>query len=188
MDTNVRPRLFVVALLGTIAAAVLAEERTWTDKTGKFKVSAELVEVQDGKALLRRADGKEISVPLERLSDADQQFVKEHGDESLSSEATEANKAIADIAMRFYSDLRTQDRAIAQQSLTKKADSLIRAGGKSPLAILPQPQQGNTAIKVGSVKLDGTVAEIPVVVRAGGSVHIPCVVRNETIAVLSNRG
>jgi thiol-disulfide isomerase/thioredoxin len=172
METNVSPRLFlVVALLGAIAAAVLAEERTWTDRTGKFKITGELVEVQDGKALLRRGDGKEISVPLERLSDADQQFAKEHGDKSPSPDATDANKAVADIAMRFYSDLRTQNRAIAQQSLTKKADSLIRAGGKSPLAILPQPQQGDTAIKLGSVKLDGAVAEIPVFVRAGGSVH-----------------
>jgi thiol-disulfide isomerase/thioredoxin len=172
MDTTVRPRpFFVVALLGAIAAAVVAEERTWTDKTGKFKVSGELIEVQDGKALLRRADGKEIKVPLERLSDADQEFVKAHGDKSSSPGTTEADKAVADIALRFFSDLRTQDRAIAQQSLTKKADSLIRAGGKSPLAILPQPQPGDTAIKLGSVKLDGAVAEIPVIVRAGGSVH-----------------
>jgi thiol-disulfide isomerase/thioredoxin len=172
MHTNLSPRLFfVVALLGAIAAAVVAEERTWTDKTGKFKISGELVKVQDGNALVRRADGKEIKVPLERLSDADQQFVKEHDDKSSSAEATEANKAVADIAKRFYSDLRTQDRAIAQESLTKKADSLIRAGGKSPLTILPQPQPGDTAIKLGSVKVDGAVAEIPVFVRAGGSVH-----------------
>lgn len=172
MDTNVRRRLtVVVALLGTISAAVLAEERTWTDKTGKFKIRGELVELQDGKARLRIAGGKEIKVPLERLSEADQQFIKAHGDESSNPGATEANKAVADIAMRFFSDLRTQDRAIAQQSLTKKADSLIRTGGKSPLAFLPQPQQGNTAIKLGSVKLDGAVAEIPVVVRAGGGVH-----------------
>src|SRR4051812_10615308 len=107
MDTNVRRRLFVVvALLGTIAAAVLAEERTWTDKTGKFKTSGELVEVQDGQALLRRADGKEIKVPLERLSDADQQFIKAHGDASSTPGATEATKAVADIATRFFSDLR----------------------------------------------------------------------------------
>jgi hypothetical protein len=67
MDGNLRPRLFtVLVLLGVIAAGVLAEERTWTDKSGKFTVSGELVEVQDGKAVLRRADGKEISVPLQR--------------------------------------------------------------------------------------------------------------------------
>src|SRR3954465_4052156 len=109
MDTNVRRRLFiVVALLGMIAAAVLAEERTWTDTTGKFKVAGEFVEVQDGKALLRRADGKEIKVPLKRLSDADRQFVKAQGDKSSSPEETEAIKAVADIAMRFFSDLRTQ--------------------------------------------------------------------------------
>src|SRR6185436_3767978 len=132
MELNVSARLFFgVALLSAITAAVVAEERTWTDKTGKFKVAGELVKVEDGNAFLRRTDGKEIKVPLDRLSDADREFVKEHGEHSSSPESTDANKASADVAMRFYSDLRTQERAIAQQSLTKKADSLIRAAGKS---------------------------------------------------------
>jgi thiol-disulfide isomerase/thioredoxin len=172
MGINVSPRLFfVVGLFGAIAAAVLAEDRTWTDKTGKFQISGELVKVQDGKALLRRTDGKEIKVPLERLSDADQQFIKAHADESASPTETDETKPLADIAMRFFSDLRTQDRAVARQSLTKKAASLIRTDVPSPLSVLPTPEQGGAAIKVGSAKLDGAVAEIPVVVRAGGSVH-----------------
>ena len=55
MDINAGRRLILVAaLFGAIAAAVVAEERTWTDKTGKFKISGEFLEVQDGKALLRR--------------------------------------------------------------------------------------------------------------------------------------
>ena len=46
--------------------------RTWTDTTGKFKIEAELVRVADGKVELKKADGTVVSVPLDKLSAADQ--------------------------------------------------------------------------------------------------------------------
>ncbi len=49
--------------------------RTWTDVTGKFKVRASLVDVEEGNVRLRKSDGKTISVPLEKLSEADQQWI-----------------------------------------------------------------------------------------------------------------
>ena len=52
-----------------------ARPRTWNDKQGKFSVEAKLLKVEDGKAVLKRSDGQEINVPLERLSDADQKFI-----------------------------------------------------------------------------------------------------------------
>jgi thiol-disulfide isomerase/thioredoxin len=171
VETDTRLRLSaIVILLATVAEVASAEERTWSDATGKFSVSAELVEVQGGKALLRRVDGKEIKVSVERLCDADQAFIKTHDGSRLLPSAADADKAISDVATRFYSDLRTAERAVARQNLTKKAESVMSAG-KSPLAGLPQPQQDKTAIKVGNAKLDGEVAEIPVLVRAGGSAH-----------------
>jgi len=48
--------------------------RTWTDSTGAFSVEAELVGVEQGKVMLKRADGKIVTVPLERLSKKDQEF------------------------------------------------------------------------------------------------------------------
>ena len=51
--------------------------RTWTDATGKFKVDAEFISVTDGKVNLRRADGRTMSIHLEKLSDADQLHLKE---------------------------------------------------------------------------------------------------------------
>lgn len=46
--------------------------RTWTDKTGKFKTKARFVEL-DGDALTLETDeGKTLSIPLEKLSEADQ--------------------------------------------------------------------------------------------------------------------
>ena len=134
MDSNIRRRLSAVGiLLGTIVVAASAEVRTWNDSTGKFSVSAELVEVQGDTALLRRADGKELKVPLEKLCDADRAFLKAHAANPAIPITTEVDTAIADVATRFFGDLRTKERAVARQSLTKKAESVI-TGGKSPLA------------------------------------------------------
>jgi hypothetical protein len=58
-------------------AAPPLKERTWTDKTGKFKIQATLVRVEGEKVLLKRAgDGKEIGVALARLSAADHKYLK----------------------------------------------------------------------------------------------------------------
>lgn len=51
--------------------------RTWTDATGKFKIEATLVSVADGKATLKRSDnGTEIAIPVDKLSAADQEYLK----------------------------------------------------------------------------------------------------------------
>ncbi len=49
-----------------------AELRTWTSKSGKFTVKAELLSFDQGLVILRRADGKKIKVPLAKLSKAGQ--------------------------------------------------------------------------------------------------------------------
>ncbi|MDA1053925.1 MAG: SHD1 domain-containing protein [Planctomycetota bacterium] len=50
--------------------------RTWTDSTGKNKVEATYLGIEDNKVKLRRTDGKGIAVPLDRLSEEDQAFAK----------------------------------------------------------------------------------------------------------------
>lgn len=52
------------------------EPRVWTDSTGKYKREAEFVSLQDDVVTLRQpGTDKEIQVPLERLSDADQEYI-----------------------------------------------------------------------------------------------------------------
>jgi uncharacterized protein with FMN-binding domain len=80
-------RRIVVAhcLVGCLAAGWLAAAdsnlRTWKDASGSFSVQAEFVDLRDGMVQLKRADGRTASVPLNRLSAADQQYVKEQGAE-----------------------------------------------------------------------------------------------------------
>ena len=51
--------------------------RTWTDRTGKYSIVATLVQVERGIVRLRKEDGRISSLPLKKLSEADQQLVRE---------------------------------------------------------------------------------------------------------------
>lgn len=50
--------------------------RTWHDSSGQFDVKAVFVKVEEGSVTIRRQNGKEISVPLLSLSNADQVYVR----------------------------------------------------------------------------------------------------------------
>jgi sRNA-binding protein len=58
-------------------AASVARYRTWTNETGEFKIEAELVSFEFDLVTLRRRDGKLSSLRIEKLSAADQAFVRE---------------------------------------------------------------------------------------------------------------
>lgn len=58
---------------GTLAA--FAQNRSWSDKTGSFQLDASLVEADKTTVKLRRSDGRIVSVPVEKLSDADGAFI-----------------------------------------------------------------------------------------------------------------
>lgn len=50
--------------------------RSWASADGKFTVDAEFVSMTGGVVKLRKADGTELSVPREKLSDADNDWIK----------------------------------------------------------------------------------------------------------------
>lgn len=53
-----------------------AGQRTWTDSTGKFKIDAELIAVENGNVKLQRPDGKIVTMAIVKLSPADQALVR----------------------------------------------------------------------------------------------------------------
>jgi hypothetical protein len=57
-------------------AQVPAAPREWVDSSGQFKLKAVYVGRTDGGVVLRREDATEVTVPLERLSAADLEFLK----------------------------------------------------------------------------------------------------------------
>jgi hypothetical protein len=50
--------------------------RTWTDNTGKYHVVAVLVGASDGAIRIAKENGRILTVAINRLSDADRQFVQ----------------------------------------------------------------------------------------------------------------
>jgi WD40 repeat protein len=54
------------------------KQRTWSDKSGKFKIEATLVKVDGANVILMRSDQKEVPVPLDKLSDADKKYVADY--------------------------------------------------------------------------------------------------------------
>lgn len=51
--------------------------RTWHDKSGGYTIEAEYLWHTPDKVCLRRADGKEVKVPMDRLSDDDVEWIKQ---------------------------------------------------------------------------------------------------------------
>lgn len=75
-----RQRLTVVAvaaLITMLGSLLYAAPRTWSSRDGKFSVEAEAIDYRPGWINLKKADGKEIAVPLSGLSEDDQAYVEE---------------------------------------------------------------------------------------------------------------
>jgi thiol-disulfide isomerase/thioredoxin len=173
--------LAVLCLLVLVVTGVWSAERTWTDESGKFSVTAEYVGVKSGMVLLRKANGKEVSVPLKKLSEADRGFVVTQNkraqikraarqEDGASVGKNQPRQVVMEIAEAFYSDLRTKERQAAGKLLTDEAKAIVKSG-KSSLPYLPRPAEGAKAIRVGRPRFDGSMAEVPVLVEAGDQLH-----------------
>lgn len=51
--------------------------RTWSDRSGKFSIKARFVELNGDEVTLEKEDGKTVSIPLDKLKDADRKLAKE---------------------------------------------------------------------------------------------------------------
>jgi hypothetical protein len=50
--------------------------RMWTDAKGKHQIKAKLIGTKGDSVVLKREDGEKITIPLEKLSQADQRFIQ----------------------------------------------------------------------------------------------------------------
>jgi hypothetical protein len=67
--------LFVMTLGFALVSS--ASGREWHDATGDFSLEAQFVSRHDGQVVLKRNDGRELSMSLKKLSDTDQKYVAE---------------------------------------------------------------------------------------------------------------
>jgi len=69
--------VFAIAITSILLGSVSVEAaRTWTSHDGKFTIQAEFLESSEGKVRLKKADGKEFVIPLEKLSAGNRQWVE----------------------------------------------------------------------------------------------------------------
>ncbi|KAI8085032.1 uncharacterized protein BX664DRAFT_338374 [Halteromyces radiatus] len=59
--------------------------RTWTDRSGAFKVEAQFLGYTDGKLRLHKANGVKIDVPLEKMSSEDIRWVERRTNQPVGS-------------------------------------------------------------------------------------------------------
>ncbi len=68
-----------------------AEERTWSDSTGRFKVQAEFVGLESGQVSLKKQNGEVVKVPLKKLSGFDQRWVARNRLATIKSTSTSSS-------------------------------------------------------------------------------------------------
>ncbi|KAF9736212.1 Actin cytoskeleton-regulatory complex protein sla1 [Paraphaeosphaeria minitans] len=69
--------------------------RTWTDRSGSFKVEAEFLTIKDGKIHLHKVNGVKIAVPVPKMSVEDLEYVERAAGISLDDD-----KPLSDIKRR----------------------------------------------------------------------------------------
>ncbi|QEG34381.1 SHD1 domain-containing protein [Bythopirellula goksoeyrii] len=63
-------------IFATSSTAAEYESRIWSDKSGKHEIKAKFIDLVDGQVRLERPNGDVSRIPLEKLSVADQDYVK----------------------------------------------------------------------------------------------------------------
>lgn len=66
-------------------------DRLWTDRTGKFKVTASYVDQEGPTVRMRKQDASVVSVPIARLSQPDQAYLREIAEEERMNKKTDAS-------------------------------------------------------------------------------------------------
>ena len=115
----------VVVFLGCAAASAIAAGRTWTDHSGKFTIEAELVDIEGETVRLRRPSGDEFTIPLARLSAADQEYVRR---QAAGAAAGDSSQATLD-EIEFLAGSKLRGKIVARDEQTVTIEAII--GGRT---------------------------------------------------------
>jgi hypothetical protein len=125
------------------AIAPASSLRIWQDASGQFTVAAQFLGLKDGKVELRKADGKVISIALEKLAAADQGIAK--------SMAGDSGNPFESYVVPGGSPT----RATPQVPATTKSAPTIQSPMNSPALMLSIPQVADPT-RVELCKYQGT--------------------------------
>ncbi|MBM4090114.1 MAG: hypothetical protein FJ276_11945 [Planctomycetes bacterium] len=153
--------------------------RIWTDATGTYKVKAALLEIQPDKVLLRSTDKKEMTIAIDKLSDADKKFLKKLREDAgggvplaIAPKAVEFDMAWSSMnnVESGFAGINLSERTVSSSGFTLEPDPL-RASMKLIQAGVPLPN-GAQGDYLGSViPLGGTDQWLMVAIENSFSFH-----------------
>ncbi|KAL8700336.1 MAG: hypothetical protein Q9201_005506 [Fulgogasparrea decipioides] len=94
--------------------------RTWTDRSGSFKVEAQFIGLKDGKIHLHKLNGVKIAVPVAKMAIQDLEYVERVTGVSLDDE-----KPLSDIKRRSTQSSKGGDRRKPQSQPASKSGASI---------------------------------------------------------------
>lgn len=83
----------------------MAKTRTWTDRSGTFKVEAQFIGLKDGKIHLHKLNGVKIAVPVVKMAIEDLEYV-----EKMTGVSLDDDKPLSDIKRRSTQTAKGNDR------------------------------------------------------------------------------
>lgn len=83
----------------------MAKTRTWTDRSGTFKVEAQFIGLKDGKIHLHKLNGVKIAVPVVKMAIEDLEYV-----EKVTGVSLDDDKPLSDIKRRSTQSAKSNDR------------------------------------------------------------------------------
>lgn len=136
--------------------------RSWKSRDGKFKIEASLAGVEDGNVRLKKANGKIISVPLKKLGDKDQEYIKRV--ESKKSDNPFGGKEEEDYPDEVYRLIERRNELMADQELHLR---LAKLSSKMMIGDIIKYEHLPDGIRYGIVKSLGFHGKVETVNRNG---------------------
>ncbi|KAL8800916.1 MAG: hypothetical protein Q9182_004841 [Xanthomendoza sp. 2 TL-2023] len=118
--------------------------RTWTDRSGSFKVEAQFIGLKDGKIHLHKVNGVKIAVPVAKMAIEDLEYVERVTGVSLDDE-----KPLSDIRRRSTQKAKDQDRRKQQTQSAPKAGATVEPSKRSTEPQGPQYDWFDFFLKAG---------------------------------------
>jgi hypothetical protein len=66
----------IASLAAVLFTSLCAQARVWTDASGQYTLEADLVTANDRTVVLKRPDHEMVAIPIEKLSEADREFLQ----------------------------------------------------------------------------------------------------------------
>ncbi len=111
--------------------AGFGKRRTWSDKSGKFKVDAKLAEANSDSIQLLKDDGREVKIPLASMSESDRMFVESFLDAAAAMGDANAETEINPFAggeLKGNSNPKTPPTKRLERSATAESDDQDSSG------------------------------------------------------------